>query len=235
MLRRLRRALEADPKPATVGSWSVVATGAETLPFDDASFDTVVCTFVLCTVSDPRRALAEDRARAAAGEAAAVPRTRARTRRHGARPVSGPRRAPAPPARGRLPSQPPDLAADRIVLAVCRASGARAPAARLRNRQADDHRIGAAPAGRAGARIGPRRILGQASRNRRADLGPASDAPADRRREHAMHGALWRAVGCSPTARRRPPLGSFQPPRHVRPSAFPRGGPHHHAWTRATG
>ena len=57
MLRRLRSALEADPPAA--GSWSVVATGAETLPFDGASFDTVVCTFVLCTVPDPRRALAE--------------------------------------------------------------------------------------------------------------------------------------------------------------------------------
>ena len=57
MLRRLRRAL--DGAAPDVGSWSVVATGAEALPFDAASFDTVVCTFVLCTVADPRRALAE--------------------------------------------------------------------------------------------------------------------------------------------------------------------------------
>ena len=57
MLRRLRRAL--DGAAPNVGSWSVVATGAEALPFDGASFDTVVCTFVLCTVPDPRRALAE--------------------------------------------------------------------------------------------------------------------------------------------------------------------------------
>jgi SAM-dependent methyltransferase len=32
---------------------------AEYLPFDDDSFDTVVSTLVLCTVSDPRRAVAE--------------------------------------------------------------------------------------------------------------------------------------------------------------------------------
>lgn len=34
---------------------------AEELPFPDASFDTVVCTLVLCTVTDPARALAEIR------------------------------------------------------------------------------------------------------------------------------------------------------------------------------
>jgi len=38
---------------------SVVETPAESLPFDDASFDTVVATLVLCTVKDPDRALAE--------------------------------------------------------------------------------------------------------------------------------------------------------------------------------
>lgn len=32
---------------------------AEYLPFEDASFDTVVSTLVLCTVADPRRAVAE--------------------------------------------------------------------------------------------------------------------------------------------------------------------------------
>jgi len=32
---------------------------AEELPFEDGSFDTVVSTLVLCTVSDPRRAVAE--------------------------------------------------------------------------------------------------------------------------------------------------------------------------------
>ncbi len=34
---------------------------AEELPFDDASFDTIVCTSVMCTVSDPHKALSEVR------------------------------------------------------------------------------------------------------------------------------------------------------------------------------
>jgi len=38
---------------------AVVETPAEHLPFDDASFDTVVATLVLCTVDDPDQALAE--------------------------------------------------------------------------------------------------------------------------------------------------------------------------------
>lgn len=33
--------------------------GAERLPFEDASFDAVVCTFTLCTIPDPVRACAE--------------------------------------------------------------------------------------------------------------------------------------------------------------------------------
>jgi ubiquinone/menaquinone biosynthesis C-methylase UbiE len=40
---------------------SVVAAPAEELPFEDASFDTVVSTLVLCTVEDPERSLAEIR------------------------------------------------------------------------------------------------------------------------------------------------------------------------------
>jgi SAM-dependent methyltransferase len=38
---------------------SVVEAPAESLPFDDASIDTVVATLVLCTVTNPHRALAE--------------------------------------------------------------------------------------------------------------------------------------------------------------------------------
>jgi SAM-dependent methyltransferase len=34
---------------------------AETLPYETASFDTVVCTFTLCSVQDPAAALAETR------------------------------------------------------------------------------------------------------------------------------------------------------------------------------
>ncbi|HEX2360284.1 MAG TPA: class I SAM-dependent methyltransferase [Solirubrobacterales bacterium] len=40
---------------------TVIESGAEELPFDDGSFDTVVSTLVLCTVPDPDRALAEMR------------------------------------------------------------------------------------------------------------------------------------------------------------------------------
>ena len=43
------------------GRGRVVEAPAEALPFDDASFDTVVSTLVLCTVRDPGRALTEVR------------------------------------------------------------------------------------------------------------------------------------------------------------------------------
>ncbi len=39
----------------------LVNASGEELPFEDASFDTVVCTFTLCTVADPRRTLSEAR------------------------------------------------------------------------------------------------------------------------------------------------------------------------------
>jgi SAM-dependent methyltransferase len=40
-------------------SAELIQATAEELPFEDSSFDTVVGTLVLCTVGDPRRALAE--------------------------------------------------------------------------------------------------------------------------------------------------------------------------------
>ena len=52
MARRLRA-------KATKGE--VVEAGADTLPFPDDSFDTVVSTLVLCTVPDPERACTEIR------------------------------------------------------------------------------------------------------------------------------------------------------------------------------
>jgi ubiquinone/menaquinone biosynthesis C-methylase UbiE len=57
MIRHLRTELSAHPPK--VGSWELRKTGAEHLPFDDGSFDTVVATFVHCSVPDPRAALVE--------------------------------------------------------------------------------------------------------------------------------------------------------------------------------
>lgn len=59
MAARLRKRIAAQPPaPATV---EVIETGAEELPFDEASFDTVVATLVFCTVEDPHRAVGEAR------------------------------------------------------------------------------------------------------------------------------------------------------------------------------
>jgi SAM-dependent methyltransferase len=56
VLGRLERRLRARG-----GEGRVVRTTAEEMPFDDASFDTVVSTLTLCTVADPAAALAEIR------------------------------------------------------------------------------------------------------------------------------------------------------------------------------
>ncbi len=56
MARRLSRRAERTPI-----STRVVGAPAERLPFDDASFDTVVATLVFCTVADPPGALSEAR------------------------------------------------------------------------------------------------------------------------------------------------------------------------------
>jgi len=53
-------AKKLEQKLAALGrSAQIVMAPAETLPFPDDSFDTVVSTLVLCTVNDPERALAE--------------------------------------------------------------------------------------------------------------------------------------------------------------------------------
>jgi ubiquinone/menaquinone biosynthesis C-methylase UbiE len=54
MAARLRAKLGEHDREA-----QVVEAAAETLPFDDDSFDTVVATLVLCTVDDPVRAVSE--------------------------------------------------------------------------------------------------------------------------------------------------------------------------------
>ena len=57
MAKRLRDRIAAEP-PAP-GLVDVVEAPAESLPFDDASFDSVVGTLVLCTVDDPERVTRE--------------------------------------------------------------------------------------------------------------------------------------------------------------------------------
>lgn len=54
MAKRLEAKAQASGRPTTV-----VRAPAEALPFPDHSFDTAVCTLVLCTVRDPERTLGE--------------------------------------------------------------------------------------------------------------------------------------------------------------------------------
>lgn len=56
MLRRLERAARKTGRPATI-----LRAPAEDLPFEEATFDTVVCTLVLCGVTDQPRAAREIR------------------------------------------------------------------------------------------------------------------------------------------------------------------------------
>jgi ubiquinone/menaquinone biosynthesis C-methylase UbiE len=57
MAKRLRARIESEP-PSGVAV-EVAEVGAESLPFEDSSFDTVVSTLVLCTVSDAPAAVGE--------------------------------------------------------------------------------------------------------------------------------------------------------------------------------
>jgi ubiquinone/menaquinone biosynthesis C-methylase UbiE len=59
MARQLRERISREPH--AVGKVTVMETSAEDLPFDDASFDVVVATLVLCTIPNPLRALTEAR------------------------------------------------------------------------------------------------------------------------------------------------------------------------------
>jgi len=53
---------QAERAPRALGLEVTIAKGvAEDLPFEDKSFDTVVCTFTLCSVHSPQAALAEAR------------------------------------------------------------------------------------------------------------------------------------------------------------------------------
>jgi SAM-dependent methyltransferase len=55
MAKRLRAQVEESGRPGV----EVVDAGAESLPFGDDEFDTVVATLVFCTIPDPPAALAE--------------------------------------------------------------------------------------------------------------------------------------------------------------------------------
>ncbi len=57
MLAHLRAALSSDE--TRFASWKLVQSGAQEVPFPDDSFDTVVATFILCTVPDPAGVLRE--------------------------------------------------------------------------------------------------------------------------------------------------------------------------------
>jgi ubiquinone/menaquinone biosynthesis C-methylase UbiE len=54
MLRRAREAVKSANRPVELHE-----APAEQLPFDDGTFDTAVCSLVLCTVSSPYKALSE--------------------------------------------------------------------------------------------------------------------------------------------------------------------------------
>jgi ubiquinone/menaquinone biosynthesis C-methylase UbiE len=56
----LRRPAQAAPRPATL-KVEILAAEAEALPFARESFDSVVCTFTLCSVHTPAAVLAEAR------------------------------------------------------------------------------------------------------------------------------------------------------------------------------
>lgn len=56
----LRARAQAAPRPDGLAV-QVIEGSAESLPFPDAGFDTVVCTFTLCSVTSPMRSLAEAR------------------------------------------------------------------------------------------------------------------------------------------------------------------------------
>ena len=56
----LRERALAAPRPSGLGVTILEGT-AEALPFESASFDSIVCTFTLCSVQDPGAALAEAR------------------------------------------------------------------------------------------------------------------------------------------------------------------------------
>ena len=147
MARRLRR--RAAEEPPAAQSVVVVEAAAESLPLDDASFDTVVCTLVLCSVDDPAAGRGGGGPGAAPGRLAALPRARAR-RRGEPRPLAGPPRAAVGLVRCRMSPQPGDGANARRLGAGARAARAGTDAEGAVHRSAADHRHGGQAGGRSG-------------------------------------------------------------------------------------
>ena len=100
MARRLLQRLQQSERQARV-----LQVPADRIPLPDGSVDTVVCTLVLCTVSDLDATLTEIRRLLARGTAA-VHRARRRRARQPVAPLAKPPRAPMAPAHPRLPHQP---------------------------------------------------------------------------------------------------------------------------------
>src|ERR1700737_4188626 len=59
--RHMRRRLEAKCRSSGLPRVSLLDASVEALPIPNASYDAVVCSLLLCSVSDPHRALAEIR------------------------------------------------------------------------------------------------------------------------------------------------------------------------------
>ena len=171
----------------------IVEASAEDLPFDDATFDTVTGTLVLCEAGDPAPRGRRDRARAEARRALPVPRARAQRRPEA--------RAPPGPLGAGLEER----------------SRAAATAIATRSRRSPPPASTSRVTGSAGSRS-PR---GSSARCSAAPRSAATCS--DRRGHHRRppRGRPPRAAGCRARCRRRCPVGAAQQDPAVRRGAQP--------------